>query len=100
MSDCHYCIPDQKGRRKVIDSNNFRFQNGSTKKYKSNVMKIRRGRQNKKRYNLSVKSMDYHDGTRDMTRNNGFTFFANINYCPFCGRDLNNTRIAELEESE
>jgi len=82
---CPYCTPDKHGTRKTIAKDNFTFGSGSMKKFKSNIMKIRR---KNKRYNLSVLSVDYIDGTNVMSRNNGLNYFAQISFCPFCGRDL------------
>lgn len=82
--NCPYCTPNRHGHRKALSINRFVLRN---QRNKINILKIFRGRNKKKNYFLGVHSKDISDGGT-MMRNNGFQNVQEINYCPMCGRDL------------
>lgn len=86
---CNYCAPDEKGRRKVLDSNQFML-NHETPRIKRNVLKIYRERNKKKQYFIGIHSKDLCGNGLTLYRNNGFIMKRHINYCPMCGRNLKN----------
>lgn len=84
---CNYCTPDEKGRRRVLDHQEFAL-NHDVPKVKRNVLKIYREQNKKKQYFIGVHSKDFSEVGLTMFRNNGFIMKRHINYCPMCGRDL------------
>lgn len=84
---CEHCTPDKNGNRKPLYVQKFYIPHHSMDKYKRNVLKIYRQRNNKKKYFMAVHSMDLSDkGT--IFRNNGFIMKKYISYCPVCGEEL------------
>jgi len=86
---CKYCTPNKHGRRKPLNIDKYLMRRyADVGRYKRNVFKIYREKNNKKKYFLVIQSKDVSKDGKVMFRNNGLIMKMQISFCPKCAKDL------------